>query len=251
MKRISFIAILAIALFSPMTLMAQLPSIPSNIEEIEARNGRTWIITTDNAKMICYDAYDENSYEPYSLNDDGNYYNDCTKGEVVHGIKIGTYIYDCDDWGYGMVYVYNASDCKPVTISNYIPLKYGNPNGVKFSNGVTMYIVPFKAGKYSVTGQVNKKRLVGTYVLILDGLNSDWCPAAVNIRKTSKGYDLSQACGIWDKNYGYSKVISRSGKLLKNAVTVKGGNDMVCEPQWIVEYPGLCERGTPFGFIAK
>lgn len=255
MERIIYSAIIVISSLVANTAYAQYPTVPNNIYDIEEREGHGWIVASNNATYISY-VGGENSYEITSHYDNDNYINEAAKGFVFDGVKIGNYIYDYDDSGYDMVYVYNATECKPVTRSKYIPLKYGNAKGVKFSNGITMYIVPFKAGKFSITGETNKKRLAGTYALILEGKNINhhsWWTAMVNIRKTNNGYDLSKAYVLHNKRYKFNNMVSKNGNLLKNAeaTTYSGEGSLVCEPEWIVEYPGLYDGGSPIGVIAK
>ena len=73
--------------------------------------------------------------------------------KLIYGEKRGNYIYDIVADA-GIIYAYNAADfSKSFTKSNYIPLRYGSNKGTKLDNGATMYVVPFKAGKYSVITQ--------------------------------------------------------------------------------------------------
>lgn len=249
-------AITTITLLSAIDINAQSSSIPNYVEiDFNNYNWTQWAVSSNRAKVLRYRITDWGNYLQAEL--------DCDKWElmrnirplkIISGEKNGNYIYEVDVLD-GYIYVYNAADFSTVTSSNYIPLKYGGSKGVKLDNGATMYIVPFKAGKYSVTGFISKKQLTGTYVLIIRyPRNSDnYYPAAVNIKKTKKGYDLSNACAIYSKSDESPKnVVSTSGQLLKHAITIDGsGSDYPFCPEWIVEYNGLCDGGTPLGAVKK
>lgn len=230
-------------------ISAQFPTPPSDIENLEHQNGRVWIVTAPTTRALNYDSWGGDSE-----------FFDANARNIFHGVKIGDFIYDYDDFVGGFVYVYKAADCSPATLSKVIPLEYGSSEGVKFSNGVTMYIAPFNPGNHSMTiaewsdGELKSVNdLNGTYVMVLDfpdnieNSNTQF-RAAVNIKKTPNGYDVSGALGIYGIDFNPNNVVTKTGELLKDAIIVRGAQDMVCEPEWLVEYPGLYERFQPIGF---
>lgn len=248
--RLFIIALLSAAslLFSE-NISAQFPTPPSDIENLERQNGRVWIVSAPTTRALNYDSWggDSEFFDAYA-------------GYIFHGVKIENFIYDYDDFVGGFVYVYKAADCSPATLSQVIPLEYGSSEGVKFSNGVTMYIAPFNPGNHSMTiaewsdGELKSANsLKGTYVMVLDfpdnieNSNTQF-RAAVNIKKTPNGYDISGAHGIYGTDFNPNNIVSKTGELLKDAIIVRGAQDMVCEPEWLVEYPGLYERFQPIGF---
>lgn len=248
--RLFIIALLSAAslLFSE-NISSQFPTPPSDIENLERQNGRVWIVSAPTTRALNYDSWggDSEFFDAYA-------------GYIFHGVKIENFIYDYDDFVGGFVYVYKAADCSPATLSQVIPLEYGSSEGVKFSNGVTMYIAPFNPGNHSMTiaewsdGELKSANsLKGTYVMVLDfpdnieNSNTQF-RAAVNIKKTPNGYDISGAHGIYGTDFNPNNIVSKTGELLKDAIIVRGAQDMVCEPEWLVEYPGLYERFQPIGF---
>lgn len=227
---------------------SQKPTIPSDIVNKEAQNSKNWIVKNKDSKFFHYDSY-EKAFSDETSN--------ATQGEIINGVKIGNYIYDCDDYGEDYIYVYNAADCVPATTSNFIPLSYGGANGTRLSDGSTLYIVPFNPGKYTISGAKSKSQLIGTYVMVFENpnwkepINGRCYTAVVNITKTNKGYCLTNAYGIYGKDLSAKNIVSKTGALLKNAKIEKGEQDMICEPKWVVEFPGLIERGIPIGFVTK
>ncbi len=227
---------------------SQKPTIPSDIVNKEAQNSKNWIVKNKDSKFFHYDSY-EKAFSDGTSN--------ATQGEIINGVKIGNYIYDCDDYGEDYIYVYNAADCVPATTSNFIPLSYGGANGTRLSDGSTLYIVPFNPGKYTISGAKSKSQLIGTYMMVFENpnwkepINGRCYTAVVNITKTNKGYCLTNAYGIYGKDLSAKNIVSKTGALLKNAKIEKGEQDMICEPKWVVEFPGLIERGIPIGFVTK
>lgn len=248
MNRVLTMALCATSVLASVDVLAQEVTVPENIVAIEQENGKTWMVKNDKAPcwvFECIDVYQQQVTTP--------------KGSVFSGVKIGDYVYDYDENGYDFVFVYKANDCTPVTLSNYIPLEYGGSEGVKMTNGFTMYIVPFNTGKYEIEGMEEDWQLEGTYAMILDNpdlkdthVYSPEYRVAVNIKKTLKGYDLSDAYGVYAKeDMSTLNVVSKDGVLLKNAFAIKGGQECVCEPVWVVEYETLCDSGTPIGTLVK
>ena len=239
--------------------VSQSSSIPKYIKfNWENYHWEEWIAISDSAKVLEYKITDWENIQGELQCDKWWSMSDIRPKKLIYGEKRGNYIYDIVADA-GIIYAYNAADfSKSFTKSNYIPLKYGGNKGTKLDNGATMYVVPFKAGKYSVIGSIDKKQLTGTYVLIIrHPYNSEYnFPAVVNIKKTPEGYDLSNAYAMFPKNDkapGY--VISTSGQLLKSAITLDNGD---CTDEcyflglsWIFEYNGLCSGGYPLGAVSK
>lgn len=239
--------------------VSQSSSIPKYIKfDWDNYHWEEWIATSDSAKVLEYKITDWEDVQGELQCDKWWLMSDIRPRKIICGEQIGDYIYDIQP-EIGIIYAYNAADfSKSFTKSNYIPLKYGGSKGIKLDNGATMYIVPFKAGKYSVTGFINKKQLTGTYVLIIrHPTKSEYnFPAVVNIKKTQNGYDLSNAYAMVPRSEkSPGNVVSTSGQLLKPAITLDNGD---CSDEcyflglsWIIEYNGLCSDGHPLGAVNK
>ena len=226
---------------------SQKPIVPDDILVQEDQGSKSWMVKNKDCKYFTYYPYEKTFSDESSC---------ASFGDVIYGVKIGNYIYEYNG-AVDEVYVFNASDCVSVTTSDYIPLTYGGTTGTRLSDGSTMYIVPFKPGHYTVSGALSKTQLAGTYVMV--SVNPKWeealkgrCyTAVVNITKTQKGFCLTNAYGIYGKDYSPKNIVSKTGMLLRNAIIEKGEQDMVCYPKWVIEFPGLIEDGIPIGFVIK
>lgn len=232
MKKLIHFAILTITLLSPNNISAQEPTISTEfINSLYSEDATYWVVTSSNR---CY-IYGCGEY----------YYNYIGKsdyievGKLFNGYQIGNSIYSLSPFDDGLE-VFNTSDCEPVTLSQYIPLKYAGAKGVDLLE-YKMYIVPLIKGKYTITDLFTgaKLKLTNTYALILQKHDGS-TRALVNIKKTSNGFNLSEAMHVEDKNGYTTNVISTSGRLLKRAIACNGDGECCIAAYWIKERPGFC-----------
>lgn len=177
-------------------------------------------------------------------------------GDIFEGFEYNGMVYkingESDRYGIEVMPRHKLSDVERISSTDTIPLEYGSGKKIELADGTSIKIVPLKKGNHTVEF-LNEYDSEGayntdTYVLYLYSQNeyseSEDCTILGNIKKTDKGYDISNAGFIYnvDGVFDTDGVINNNGKLRKNAIISNMNGRCLHYYSWCNNCPLLFEH---------